>query len=675
MKEKIFGVVLGIFLICTCLMPEITRAEQELEQFNNLVTADHVLIGESSFDLVVYGGDAEGVVAALTGARNGLKTLLVMEEDGPGGLLVYGALNFLDLNYDSRGKVINKGIFAEWHRMVGNDVIVDIEQAREAFAQLLLAEENLTIVTTNSLREVELSADQKQILSLTFESVGISKSHDLRQILARTHHPIWKKVAENSDPKAALWRIKPGISWKIRAKTYIDATQDADLAAMAQAAFFFGGADIGIPDRKMAVTLVFSVKNVNWNDLKEDVQTDKWGYSKMNQSSAWGFGKLGQGYQPVNPQIKLRGLNIALQQNGHVFINALQIFDLDVLDPHSLAQGMEKAQAEVPYVVEYLKENLAGFQDVELLAYPPQLYVRESRHILALYQLDLLDLIENVDFFDKIALASYPVDYQATTPKDGGFVVFNPGVYSIPFRSLVPKEKDNLLVVGRSAGYSSLAAGSTRVIPTGMATAEAAGIAAALSIELAKDFPQIAEERELITELQNRLERGGVDLHYHKETNEIVQDKDYDVLAELFSWGMIVAGYDNQLYLERVIREREFAFILTKGMKVRQADNYTEYLAGGLYSLSTYAPLYRNKACELLLAAGGYWLAEVADPYQTALDDGFIPATLMDSLREDRLLTRRDVYLLVNHFLQRYPIPEQIEQLRTRSLIQNQKSH
>lgn len=666
--KKIFFIALSFFLIFAYFFTDSLKAEGVFEQ-----PSQPVLI-EPNFDLLVYGGDPEGVVAALAGARNGLRTLLVMEEDGPGGLMVYGALNFLDLNYDAWGGVLNKGIFAEWHEMVGGGVIVDIEEARRAFVELLLAEANLTIVTTTSLRAVELSTDQQKINNLTFEIVGVSKSHDLQQFRVRTHHPVWQEVADNSDPKAVLCQVRPGIYWQVQAKTYIDATQDADLAARAKAAFFFGGADIGVPDRKMAVTLVFSLRNVNWEELKKDVWADKWGYSRINQTSAWGFGKLGQGYQPINPEIKLRGLNIALQQDGVVFINALQIFNLDVLDPYSLAKGMEQAKAEIPHVVKYLRKNLSGFQDIELLAYPTQLYVRESRHVLALYQLDLLDLIENVDFFDKIALASYPVDYQATTPNNGGFVVFNPGVYSIPFRSLVPKEKENLLVVGRSAGYGSLAAGSSRVIPTGMATAEAAGMAASLSCASGKNFLQIADDPEMIVRLQDMLIAKGVDLHDLQQTNDIVQDEDYHNFAELFSWGMIVAGYDNNLHLEQVIKEKEFAFILTKGMKVRQAANYSEYLAGGLYSLSQYIPLYRNKACELLLAADGYWLAKVEDPYEEALQNGFIPIELQESFLIDRLLTRRDVYLLVSHFLQRYPIPDEIQQLRTRSLSQNYES-
>src|SRR5690606_4508426 len=106
-----------------------------------------------------------------------------------------------------------------------------------------------------------------------------------------------------------------------------------------------------------------------------------------------------------------------------------------------------------------------------------ELYVRETRHIKAFYQLPISDVWENKDHWDSIAFGSYPVDMQATTPKGKDEIVVNPKQYAIPFRSLVPIGKENLLVASRSSGYSSLAAGSARIIPTGMSTGEAAGVA------------------------------------------------------------------------------------------------------------------------------------------------------------------------------------------------------
>ena len=84
-------------------------------------------------------------------------------------------------------------------------------------------------------------------------------------------------------------------------------------------------------------------------------------------------------------------------------------------------------------------------------------------------------MLENRDQWDKIAIGAYPVDVQPTATQTYGTVIGSPDRYAVPFRSLVPLKVDNLLVVGRSASYTSLAAGSARVIPLGMAEGEAAG--------------------------------------------------------------------------------------------------------------------------------------------------------------------------------------------------------
>ena len=85
------------------------------------------------------------------------------------------------------------------------------------------------------------------------------------------------------------------------------------------------------------------------------------------------------------------------------------------------------------------------------------------------YRLNIVDLLENKDQWDRIAFGSYEGDIQPKDPNDGGTVVLDSYKYAIPFRSIVPQKVDGLLVVGRSASYDTLAHGSARVIPNGMA--------------------------------------------------------------------------------------------------------------------------------------------------------------------------------------------------------------
>src|SRR3546814_1102853 len=70
---------------------------------------------------------------------------------------------------------------------------------------------------------------------------------------------------------------------------------------------------------------------------------------------------------------------------------------------------------------------------------------------------------------------------------------------------LVPKKIDNLLVASKASGYSSLAAGSARIVPTGMSTAEAAGVASVLSYKNEVNFREMSKNKKLVNKLQDEL--------------------------------------------------------------------------------------------------------------------------------------------------------------------------
>jgi hypothetical protein len=116
-------------------------------------------------------------------------------------------------------------------------------------------------------------------------------------------------------------------------------------------------------------------------------------------------------------------------------------------------------------------------------------------------------------FADTIALCGYRVDIHGY---DGGTVYNEPtrgthvkdyGAYGIPYRCLVPRAVDGLLVAGRCISASHEAQGSCRVIGTCMAMGQAAGLAAACS---AKDG--VAPRTLSVPDLQESLRRQGARL-------------------------------------------------------------------------------------------------------------------------------------------------------------------
>jgi hypothetical protein len=134
-------------------------------------------------------------------------------------------------------------------------------------------------------------------------------------------------------------------------------------------------------------------------------------------------------------------------------------------------------------ILAFLRAYVPGFAHCTLIDTAAQVGVRETRRIVGEYTLTAEDLIDGRDFPDTIAYAAYPMDIHS--PTDGGGGVSNKGetadAYQIPFRCLVPKNIERLLVAGRCVSATHEALGAIRVMPPSFAMGEAAGTAAALA--------------------------------------------------------------------------------------------------------------------------------------------------------------------------------------------------
>jgi len=492
-------------------------AKQELTK---VVSADKL---QDNYDVIVVGTDPEGVSAAVSASRNGLKTLLIEPRKRTvlGGLMTEGWLNSIDMNWDKTVSTLpgqepeyfNQGIFKEWYEKIEGHSF-DVTTAANAFNKLVTDEKNL-----------DVSMDGYRV------------------------EPVLKQEGTAQTVTGITVTKQDGTKQTIGTKTVIDATQDADFAAAAGVPFTIGREDIGDKKARMAVTAVFRLKNVTdevWSKVAKRLNGDNDKDTGLDKMSAWGYGKEMAGYVPLNKErMKMRGLNIGRQLDGTVLINALHIFNIDGLNAKSQQEGLEIAAKEIPNVVKYLK-TFDEFKNVELDSIAPELYVRETRHMKGLYRLSVVDLLENRDQWDRIAFGSYPADIQRTSPNDNGAIVVHPTKYAVPFRSIVPQNVDGLLVVGRSASYDTLAHGSARVIPVGMAEGEAAGAAAKLAGEKGTTFRAMAESKSLIEELQKRLNDQGMDLKPYKlDEAAFMKHKAYPGLKAAVSMGIAYGSYGN----------------------------------------------------------------------------------------------------------------------------------
>jgi hypothetical protein len=514
---------------------------------------DFTLPRESHYEVVVVGGEPEGIAAALAAARSGKKTLLIEEGPALGGLWTLGWLNFFDMNYGPEGELLTRGIFEEFYEALGNGF--DIEEAIEYFAEVTQAEPLLDVALNTKLGQPFLRS-------------GSQENPEVEEGPVSQENAILKE-------SPVLYRLDTEMGQQIYGKRFIDATTDADLAAACGVPYTIGGEDYGQPQENQAATLVFRLKNVSWPKIFLYNNTQRllgklnpgWGDAQSGAKSdvAWGYGQQALTYQPHDAGIRLRGPNIAKAPNGQVLLNALLIFGVDPLDEESKAAAIKRGQAELPYIIDFLRSSCPGFADAKLDDTAPRLYIRESRHIEGEYRLTITDVLENRDQWDRIALGSYPVDIQPVSPDSLGDVIGKPVKYSIPFRCLVPLGVENLLVVGRSASYDSLAHGSARVVPVGVAAGEAAGVAAGLSLDRKQNFRQLSRDEQAITSLQEELLNRGAYLQEFGEIRNTVMDHwAYGGLVVMRSLGLASGGYNNDYRLDNQAEAWDVQRIFTR---------------------------------------------------------------------------------------------------------------
>ncbi|RJE88506.1 FAD-dependent oxidoreductase [Paenibacillus sp. 1011MAR3C5] len=592
-----------------------------------LIKVDSVGKLQPAYDLIVAGTDPEGIVAALSAARNGLSVLLVdgRDRDILGGLMTIGWLNSLDLNYSpeqsklsDKHQFLNKGIFQEWYDQI-EGTSFDTHTAANVFYRMVLAEPNIDLLMkVRSMEPIVLtSGEAKRITGLNI-------------------------VTGEGEAK------------QVGAAAVIDATQDGDIAAAAGVPYTIGRADIGRPDAQMAVTLVFRLSGVT-QEVWDSFATigDGTGIDKM---SAWGF-KAARDYVSSNPdRVGIRALNVGRENDETVLINAMHIFDIDPLDPASVQEALEIGSEEAPLITEYLRKTYKQLENVEFAGTAPELYVRETRHMQGEYRLTAVDVVDNRDFWDAIAYGSYKVDIQRINAVDRGAIIVAPKQYGVPFRSLVPLEVDQLLVVGRAASFDSIPHGSARVIPLGMATGQAAGVAAKLAAERGMTFRELSKSEEAIGELRGRLTEQGMDLTRASfKEPDYMKHKHYKGLLAAVSMLLTFGGdYNEAFQLDAGAMAGHFSNSMMM-VKTIHPDFFKGNPYAALEGLEEpgQLPLTLDQ-----LAYGAAVTAGVEVSRDSALDElkkrGWLAAETIETIADPNKLTNGETFSLVRDIVQHY---------------------
>jgi len=456
---------------------------------------------KASYDVIVAGGGTAGVVAAIASAGNGANTLLVERTGALGGMMTVGNCGLTC--YILHASEISDQYIVE--EMLNNEpekaqVIGGLPM--EITHRLL---ERSGALATEGNAGSYVFTDQFEFRALLNEMIREAGV----QVLF--HTTLIDAVIEENKIKGAILHNKEGLSL-YEAKVFIDATGDGDLCALAGAEFFTGIgkydlvyeenpevlgtlASMGVmfrvgstdvlktleylKDRKDSPT--FEVQIMSLQDYETVVDCIQRKQMTTFVIKGFDFGGL-QVYNSPDPSILILGCP-CIRGNG-----------LDPLDKSS-------AELEMTELIGCFMEEIRrvpGFENSTVIDVP-EIGVRETRHIVGEYILGLKDILQMKDFEDSIGRGSHLIDISPVPSwlkKDELPKMFS---YSIPFRSLMVKGFENLMVAGRCISATHEASGSIRVTVQCMVTGEAAGTAAALCIEHDKnvrdlDFGVILEK-------------------------------------------------------------------------------------------------------------------------------------------------------------------------------------
>lgn len=380
-------------------------------------------------DVLVVGGGPAGVGASLAAARSGMRTLLVERYGCLGGIWTAGLLNpYFDAAekggiateiIDRLHRYDNDSAVQEWH---GTSMIANVFNY-----------ESMKYVLDSMAHEAGV-----RCLLYTHAVGTIMEENRVRGV-----------VVENKSGRAA-----------ILATVVIDSTGDGDVAYHAGCQYELGRTSDGL---LQPMTLQFKVAGFEWPDDKYHVLRK---FNRPEDIAEIPFAKFAAVPVPGEP--------------ATTAIMWTHIHDTDGTNADDLTYAVTEGRRQVHQAMRLLRSASEVLGAGVLTETAMQVGVRETRRIIGEYYLELDDVVEGRTFDDGICRVTFNVDIHVPGGVELKATPVKP--YEIPYRCLVPKEVDQLLVAGRCISGSHEAHGSYRVTGNCVAMGQAAGVAAGRAV-------------------------------------------------------------------------------------------------------------------------------------------------------------------------------------------------
>lgn len=388
--------------------------------------------------IIIVGGGPSGVAAAYAAAREGAQVLLVERYGFLGGMGTAGLVHPWMSFYAGKRQIV-KGVL---------DVIIKKLKRRKAYKD------------SRHFGIKHHCFDHEALKQILLELLVINKV----DILFHTY--FCDVLIEKNKIKSIIIESKSGME-EIKGDIFIDASGDADVAAIAGAPYTIGRSSDGY---MQPMSLHFRMGGVEVDRMpsreimnKMYIEAKKRGLINCPRENLLWFDTV---------------------HNDQIHFNTTRVVKVDGTRKEDLTYAEIESRLQMEEIVNFLKKKVPGFKKSYLLISAPQVGVRETRRIIGKFVLTEEDVLTPHHFEDCIAHNAYPIDIH--NPLGEGTVIKTlpwGKFYDIPWRTLLPQRVDNLIVCGRPISSTHEAHSSVRIQAACYATGQAAGVGASLCIK------------------------------------------------------------------------------------------------------------------------------------------------------------------------------------------------
>jgi hypothetical protein len=424
------------------------------------------------YDVIVAGSGPAGSAAAITAARAGARTLLLECNGCLGGVWTAGQLTWL-FEMDKMG-------FTE-----------------ELNSELIRRNARRGSKTRRYVYEIE---EMKLLLEEMCLAAGVDFLFNTRVTKAY--------INEKNNLDTVITESKSGRqAWK--AKIFIDATGDGDLSAQAGCGYDYGMDDTGItqPMTYMALITVYNAESLKeFISFYEEADISSPGELTDESKQDWVKRHFWQNFKlelkraGIEPSYGMATLFRVRENLLALMVN--HEYEVSSIDTGELTAATVRARAEINRVVKALRSLGGAWSGIVLAATAEHIGVREGRRIHGLYRVTKEDLIAGSQHQDAVVRVNVGVDVHSLNQKrnqiENGLSNMNikSKPYDVPFRALIAKDVNGLLLAGRCISGDFIAHASYRVTGIAATLGQAAGAAAAISAQ-SERLPQEIEWEEI----------------------------------------------------------------------------------------------------------------------------------------------------------------------------------